>query len=303
MKNKLIAGFVTGVSLVLLIAATTTETNIKDLPHATSLAATNLVLVLTNASKARLATVQQIVDLASLSSLSDPTETKTFTMGASSLLFNFENAGEQFGIRSQAKFTGGGASFYAEGVYSGTNGSNGQLDGLLADAYVDSGATNAIIRMNAIRAGSNANNNGTQDITENNGIYVNDQGGIGLANYAIHIVDQTSPSESYAIKTGLGKVDFGDNVTASGLILATNGLASMDTNAPVSIAATGWTNTFGKNAVVYFDGGQITFKVFNGAGTAVYTNAISVTNATVLLQPSGKVTISGNSVTGRAVPF
>lgn len=62
--KKLITAIVTVFSVLLVIAATTTEVNISTLPHATSLASTSLVLVLTNATKARLATVQQILDLA-----------------------------------------------------------------------------------------------------------------------------------------------------------------------------------------------------------------------------------------------
>jgi hypothetical protein len=44
--------------------------------------------------------------------------------------------------------------------------------------------------------------------------------------------------------------------------------------------------------------------VFNGAGTAVYTNAVATTGmGTVNLQPSGKVILSGTGVTGRATVF
>ena len=82
-----------------------------------------------------------------------------------------------------------------------------------------------------------------------------------------------------------------------------NLIASKATDAAVAIAATGWTNTFGKNATVYFDGGNIVFTVFNNALTSVYTNAVAVSNATVNLQPAGKVIITGNGVAGRAVPF
>jgi hypothetical protein len=88
------------------------------------------------------------------------------------------------------------------------------------------------------------------------------------------------------------------------VITATNGVASMALDAAVSIAATGWTNTFAKNAVVYFSGTTVTATVFNGAGTSVFTNAVPQTGmGTVLLQPAGKVILSGTGVTGQATPF
>ena len=89
----------------------------------------------------------------------------------------------------------------------------------------------------------------------------------------------------------------------AGSIMGTNGVSSLDTTAAVTIAATGWTNTFTKNAVVYYDGTNITAKVYNNAGTAVYTNAVPLGGGSILLQPSGKVILSGTSVSGRATPF
>ena len=97
----------------------------------------------------------------------------------------------------------------------------------------------------------------------------------------------------------------------SGTLLATNkvtageGLASAATDAAVTIDATGWTNTFAKNAVVYFSGTNVTYTVFNNAGTAIYTNLnqTGMIDSSVLLQTSGKVIISGTAVFGRATPF
>jgi hypothetical protein len=87
------------------------------------------------------------------------------------------------------------------------------------------------------------------------------------------------------------------------LLISSGGIGSTDTTAAVSIAATGWTNTFGKNAVVYYDGTNITAKVYNNAGTAIYTNTAALSGGSVLLQPSGKVILSGTGVNGRAAPF
>ncbi len=84
-----------------------------------------------------------------------------------------------------------------------------------------------------------------------------------------------------------------------------SGVSSKATDAAVTIAATGWTNTFGKNATVYMDSvAGITYTVYNDAGTAVYTNSVSALNSTVNLQPSGKVIITaGTLAVGRATPF
>src|SRR6266705_137568 len=63
MKTKMLFDIVCVIGVLLLVAATTTEVNIANLPTATSLASSNAVLVLTNATKARLATVQQILNV------------------------------------------------------------------------------------------------------------------------------------------------------------------------------------------------------------------------------------------------
>jgi hypothetical protein len=55
MKTKFLFGTVFGFVTLLLIAATTTEVNIKDLPVATTLAVSDQVLVVTNGTKSRLA--------------------------------------------------------------------------------------------------------------------------------------------------------------------------------------------------------------------------------------------------------
>lgn len=85
---------------------------------------------------------------------------------------------------------------------------------------------------------------------------------------------------------------------------ASGGVSSTDTTAAVAIDATGWTNTFGKNAVVYLDGTAVTYTVYNNAGTAVYTNAAVVAHADIILQTSGKVIVTaGTGVSGIATPF
>lgn len=64
MKTKLIFAFMAGLVALLLIGASTTEVNLSNVPLANdSLALTNYLLVLTNATKARRATFQQVKDL------------------------------------------------------------------------------------------------------------------------------------------------------------------------------------------------------------------------------------------------
>ena len=89
----------------------------------------------------------------------------------------------------------------------------------------------------------------------------------------------------------------------SGLTNLTAGVGSMATDPAVNIAPTGWTNNFGKSAIVFFDGTGIIYKVKNNAGTFVYTNITLLLGGSVILQPNGAVTISGTSVKGRATPF
>ena len=87
--------------------------------------------------------------------------------------------------------------------------------------------------------------------------------------------------------------------------IAAVGIGSTAVDATVTIASTGWTNTFtGKNAVVYMDGVGLTFTVYNTAGTAVYTNSVALSGDTVILQPSGKLIITAGTLgVGRATPL
>jgi hypothetical protein len=96
---------------------------------------------------------------------------------------------------------------------------------------------------------------------------------------------------------------FSGAVSAASLVV-TNGVSSLDTTAAVNIASTGWTNTFGKNARVNFDGTGMTFTVFNTAGTAQYTNTLAHTGSMEIgLQTAGKITITGTGVVGMARTF
>lgn len=110
--------------------------------------------------------------------------------------------------------------------------------------------------------------------------------------------------------TGGNLVTFENNdvevfsIDYTGKTTAVAGFSSTATDAAVTIASTGWTNTFGKNAVVYMDGVGLTYTVYDNALTPVYTNSVTVVNATVILQPSGKVIITDGTLgVGRATPF
>lgn len=93
------------------------------------------------------------------------------------------------------------------------------------------------------------------------------------------------------------------NLIAKGTLTATNGVASYSTTAAVNIAATGWTNTFGINAMVYYDGTAVTATLQDGSGSGIYTNASAIAHGDAMMQPNWRLILSGTGVTGRAVPF
>lgn len=120
---------------------------------------------------------------------------------------------------------------------------------------------------------------------------IDDVGGF-LEFDAIRIRDITAATTNYAIRTGLGKVSLGD------------GAGSLATDAAVTIASGGWTNSLGKNAQVSADGTGLTYTIYLANGTAVYTNAATVTHFDATLQPGGKVLITaGSDISGRAWPW
>lgn len=82
------------------------------------------------------------------------------------------------------------------------------------------------------------------------------------------------------------------------------GIGSLSTIAAASIATTGWTNTMGVNAQVFMTGTGITYTLYNNAGTSMYTNAATVTQAIFVLQPGGKfIVTAGSAVAGKAIPW
>jgi hypothetical protein len=126
--------------------------------------------------------------------------------------------------------------------------------------------------------------------------------GPGIPSYIFDTKNSHTSGNLAEIKnnsTNVFTIDYLGKATAS------QGFSSAATDAAVTISATGWTNTFSKNAVVYMTGTNVTYTVFNNAGTAIYTNLTTsgVLDTSILLQPSGKVIASGTAVFGRATPF
>ncbi|SRR6266576_289116 len=112
MKIKILFGISVISAMLLLIAASTTEVNISTLPSATTIVSSNAVLVLTNATKARLATVQQILNVLNTQSNLNVTLSN---ITAKSYLLNGDNGSTFFVIK-------GGSGVPTFGIQS-TNGS------------------------------------------------------------------------------------------------------------------------------------------------------------------------------------
>ena len=107
-------------------------------------------------------------------------------------------------------------------------------------------------------------------------------------------IGTNAPSEKLEV---LGNIKVSGNLQGSGF-------GSTSTAAAVTIAATGWTNTYGFNAHVLLEGTAMTFVIYNSVNTPVYTNAAVIANATVPLPKDGAVVITaGTGVSGRAVPW
>lgn len=97
----------------------------------------------------------------------------------------------------------------------------------------------------------------------------------------------------------------GGDVNVVGRVNGSLGVASTATDTAVTIDSSGWTNTFGKNATVFLEFTNAVWTVYNNAGTAVFTNGLTVGPfiLTVPLQVSGKIIVTSGAVAGTAVPF
>ncbi len=144
--------------------------------------------------------------------------------------------------------------------------------------------------------------------TEFGRINVNADGFMAItANGTLGIQTNTSSTFKVGIGNGAatGKLDVTGDIRASQMMIATNGVASFSSVAPVTIAATGWTNIWStNNAIVHFDGTVIFFTNVLRGNTPWYTNTTAHSGAmTTTLQPGEAIRIAGTSVVGRAKPF
>lgn len=73
----------------------------------------------------------------------------------------------------------------------------------------------------------------------------------------------------------------------------------------MAITATGWTNSFSKEAEVWFVGTNVTYTIANNAGTSIRTNitGTGVDTLHLLLQTGGKMIVTIGTVVGSANPF
>jgi hypothetical protein len=91
--------------------------------------------------------------------------------------------------------TGGPAAIDAELYFQGTHSTGSILNSIYV--YNEQDSTGSINNLSGINIDSPAKGNGAGEV---------------LNNYGLQIADQTIGTNNYAIKTGLGKVSFGDNV-------------------------------------------------------------------------------------------
>jgi len=106
--------------------------------------------------------------------------------------------------------------------------------------------------------------------------------------------------------TGAGIVSKNSILSESGAGVASisDGLSSLATDAAVSGTSAGWTNTFGKAAVIRFDGSALIYNVFNNALTSIYTNTVVAGHGETIIQSSGKILFTSGIVSQWvAAPF
>lgn len=126
----------------------------------------------------------------------------------------------------------------------------------------------------------------------------------GTTNRPVYLGQTGAATNEVVINYSLDQGGLDGSAIQSGIVMAPGGLGSTSAIAATAIDATGWTNTFGVNAMVYAEGTGLQYTVYNAGGTAVYTNAATVGSASIALQKGGKViVIAGTGVSGRAVPW
>lgn len=203
----------------------------------------------------------------------------------------------------------GGASFVSQ-----SDGSFGSNYGSFFVAYATDGSVSANYGgdAEAIYAGSNtlsnnkafsfeAFNRGSGTITNNYAIYVDNPALYGSGpitnSYGILVANQTGGSSNWAIKTGLGLVEFGDNVLVHGSITSNTSLLLQETGggsdkitiqAPASISA-GYTLTLPVD-----DGTPTQVLTTDGSGVLSWTTPTTGT-VTSVSGTSNRITSTGGA--------
>jgi hypothetical protein len=96
----------------------------------------------------------------------------------------------------------------------------------------------------------------------------------------------------------------GGAVTVGNTLTVTNGICSYSPTTPVVIPATGWTNTWStNNAVCYLNLSAAIVTIYNGAGTALRTNASFAGIETIELHPGWGFNVNGTLIDGNALPW
>jgi hypothetical protein len=92
------------------------------------------------------------------------------------------------------------------------------------------------------------------------------------------------------------------SVYGSGKSEALGGFSSLAADAAVAISATGWTNSFGKDARVWMDGTNLTYTVYSASGSPYYTNAVAIGHDTFKLITGEKFIVTSGAAIGVAKP-
>lgn len=154
--------------------------------------------------------------------------------------------------------------------------------------------TDNLTLLQAINVTPNYNNEGSGGtVSVNDGIYIDNQGDVGAVNHALRIADQAAGSTNFAIKTGAGRVSFGDDVfLANGKavrgigeldFVSASGASGNDPGSPLQIIA-GDGSGSGAGGTIYLTAGG------SGSGTP----GDIILSSSNFIQLAGPVLFPGN---------
>ena len=152
--------------------------------------------------------------------------------------------------------------------HMGGPGSMWQVGGVAGQAFVDAGT---VERLTSLFAWRNYGTGGT--VNNNYGLLVDNQAGVGTNNYGINILNQTGAANNWAIKTGTGKVQFGDDVIADKNLYAkaisqvrfADQFAGADAGAKIAAALADLPATGGTVDARGLEGGTISQDLWDGS--------------------------------------